>query len=57
MLELFVLYLLVGGVGIAFEGLLGNVFKQRWEFYTITFSLFVVMAFPGFVFRYLLRRA
>ena len=57
MLELFVLYLLVGGVGIAFEGLLGNVFKQRWEFYTITFSLFVVMAFPGFVIRYLLRRA
>jgi hypothetical protein len=37
--------------------LIGNVFTQRWEFYAITLSLFVVMAFPGFVFRYLLRRA
>ncbi len=56
-LELLVLYCLVGTVGIAFERLIGNVFTQRWEFYAITFSLFVVMAFPGFVFRYLLRRA
>ena len=56
-LELFVLYCLVGTVGIVFERLIGNVFTQRWEFYAITLSLFVVMAFPGFVFRYLLRRA
>jgi uncharacterized membrane protein len=56
-LELLVLYFVVGTVGIAFERLIGNVFTQRWEFYAITLSLFVVMAFPGFVFRYLLRRA
>ncbi len=56
-LELLVLYFMVGTVGIAFERLIGNVFTQRWEFYAITLSLFVVMAFPGFVFRYLLRRA
>lgn len=56
-LELLVLYVVVGTVGIAFERLIGNVFTQRWEFYAITLSLFVVMAFPGFVFRYLLRRA
>ncbi|MEI8400101.1 MAG: DUF2818 family protein [Alcaligenaceae bacterium] len=55
--ELLVLYCLVGTVGIAFERVIGNVFSQRWEFYAITFSLFVVMAFPGFVYRYLLRRA
>jgi hypothetical protein len=55
--ELLVLYCVVGAVGIAFERLIGNVFTQRWEFYAITLSLFVVMAFPGFVFRYLLRRA
>ena len=55
--ELLVLYVVVGTVGIAFERLIGNVFTQRWEFYAITLSLFVVMAFPGFVFRYLLRRA
>ena len=54
--ELLVLYFVVGTVGIAFERLIGNVFTQRWEFYAITLSLFVVMAFPGFVFRYLLRR-
>jgi hypothetical protein len=56
-LELFAFYLLIGALGIAFERWIGNVFAQRWEFYAITFSLFVVMAFPGFVFRYLLRRA
>ena len=55
-LELVLLYLLVGALGIAFERLIGNVFSQRWEFYAITLSLFVVMAFPGFVYRYLLRR-
>ena len=55
-LELLILYLLVGTLGGAFERLIGNVFSQRWEFYAITFSLFVVMAFPGFVYRYLLRR-
>ena len=55
-LELVILYLLVGTLGVAFERLIGNVFSQRWEFYAITFSLFVVMAFPGFVYRYLLRR-
>lgn len=56
-LELLVLYFVVGALGIAFERLIGNVFTQRWEFYAITLSLFIVMAFPGFVFRYLLRRA
>lgn len=56
-LELFALYLLIGALGIAFERWIGNVFTQRWEFYAISFSLFVVMAFPGFVYRYLLRRA
>ncbi|MEI6836938.1 MAG: DUF2818 family protein [Alcaligenaceae bacterium] len=55
-LELVLLYFLVGTLGVAFERLIGNVFSQRWEFYAITFSLFVVMAFPGFVYRYLLRR-
>jgi hypothetical protein len=44
-LELLALYVLVGALGIAFERWIGNVFTQRWEFYAITFSLFVVMAF------------
>jgi hypothetical protein len=56
-LELLVLYGLVGLLAYFFESTIGNPFKQRWEFYAITFSLFVVLAFPGFVVRYLLRRS
>lgn len=56
LIELVVLYALVGLLGYLFESALGNPFKQRWEFYAITFSLFVVLAFPGFVIRYLMRR-
>ena len=57
LIELLVLYGLVGSLGYLFESTLGNPFKQRWEFYAITFSLFVVLAFPGFVIRYLMRRS
>jgi hypothetical protein len=57
LIELLVLYGLVGLLGYLFENTLGNPFKQRWEFYAITFSLFVVLAFPGFVIRYLMRRS
>jgi hypothetical protein len=56
LIELVALYGLVGLLGYLFESTLGNPFKQRWEFYAITFSLFVVLAFPGFVIRYLMRR-
>ncbi|MET0981115.1 MAG: DUF2818 family protein [Telluria sp.] len=56
LLELLVLYFLVGAVAYALESRIGNVFAQRWEFYAITGCLFVVLAFPGFVFRYLRKR-
>ncbi|TEA78571.1 DUF2818 family protein [Allopusillimonas ginsengisoli] len=56
MIELFVFYLLVGTMGFAFEASIGNPFAQTWEFYAITLSLFLVLGYPGFVFRYLLRR-
>ena len=55
LIEVFVLYLLVGVVGMAFETQLGNPFPQGWEFYAVTLCLYVVLAFPGFVFRYLLK--
>ena len=29
---------------------------QGWEFYAITGTLFVTLAFPGFIYRYLVRR-
>jgi hypothetical protein len=51
--ELLVLYGLTGLVAWALESAIGNVFPQRWEFYAITVCLFLVLAFPGFVWRYL----
>jgi Protein of unknown function (DUF2818) len=55
--ELFVYYLLALGAGLLLESSLGPIYPQRWEFYGITLLFFVVMAFPGFVYRYLYRRA
>lgn len=55
-LELIALYLLIGVVGMTLERMIGNVFAQKWEFFATTFTLFLVMAFPGFVVRYLLKR-
>jgi hypothetical protein len=51
--ELIVLYFIVGGLAYLLESRIGNVFRQNWEFYAITGCLFLVLAFPGFVFRYL----
>jgi hypothetical protein len=56
LLELLVLYFLVGLVGYLLESRIGNVFAQGWEFYAVTACLFLVLAFPGFVFRYLRKR-
>ena len=53
LLELLVLYFVVLGAAYLLEARMGNVFPQRWEFYAITICLFLVLAFPGFVFRYL----
>lgn len=54
--ELVVLYFLVGGVGLWLEQRAGQIAPQNWEFYAITATLFVTLAFPGFVFRYLTKR-
>lgn len=54
--ELIVLYFLVFGVAHLLEARIGNVFPQRWEFYAITLCLFVVLGYPGFVYRYLRKR-
>jgi len=53
LLELTVLYLLLGGFARALESRLGQVYPQSWEFYAVTACLFVVLAYPGFVWRYL----
>ena len=54
--ELIVLYFIVGALGFMLEARAGNRFDQGWQFYAITFSLFVVLAFPGFTFQYLVKR-
>ncbi len=53
LLELIVLYFVVGSLGFLLESNAGNRFDQRWEFFAITACLFIVFAFPGFVYRYL----
>lgn len=53
LLELAVLYFLVLGIAWLMEARIGNAFPQRWEFYAITVCLFLVAAYPGFVYRYL----
>ncbi len=56
LLELVLCYFLVGGIGLALEQRAGQIAPQGWEFYAITAALFLTLAFPGFVYQYLLRR-
>lgn len=56
LIELLVFYGLVGVLGFALEANLGNRFTQGWEFYAITMCLFLVLGYPGFVWRYLMKR-
>lgn len=56
LLELILLYFVVGGVAWLLQRKIGAVHPQNWEFYAITVSLFVVLSYPGFVYRYLWRR-
>jgi hypothetical protein len=53
--ELVFLYFVAGGIGLLFESRVGQVSPQGWEFYAITGALFIVLAFPGFTWRYLLK--
>ena len=56
LLELVLLYLLVGGIGLALEHNAGQIAPQGWEFYAVTATMFLTLAFPGFVYRYLMHR-
>jgi hypothetical protein len=57
LLELIALYFVVGGVGMLLEQRLGQIAPQKWEFYAITATAFITFAFPGFVWRYLLKHS
>lgn len=54
--ELVVLYFLVGVLGLVLEQYAGQIAPQGWEFYATTGALFLTLAFPGFVYRYLYHR-
>ena len=47
---------IVIGIGMAMERALGQNQAQGWEFYAVTAALFLTLAFPGFVYRYLVHR-
>jgi hypothetical protein len=55
LLEMLVWYCLVGVFSYFLEQMIGNVFPKRWEFFAITICLFLVAAFPGFIWRFLLK--
>ncbi|MCD2513601.1 DUF2818 family protein [Comamonas endophytica] len=55
LLEMLLLYFLVGGLARLLEQRVGQIAPQGWEFYAITATLFLTLGFPGFVYRYLLR--
>ena len=56
MAEMLVLYFVVGGIGLLLEKRAGQIAPQGWEFYAVTGTLFITLAFPGFIYRYLVRR-
>lgn len=57
LLELVVLYFVSGALAYLVESrVMGQVARQHWEFYAITVCLFLVFAFPGFIYRYFWRR-
>lgn len=55
LLELVLMGALTVGLGFAIEARLGQIAPQRWEFYAALGCLFLTLAFPGFVWRYLRR--
>jgi hypothetical protein len=55
LLELVIFYFIAGGLGMLLENRAGQNAPQGWEFYAITGALFITLAFPGFIYRYLLK--
>lgn len=52
--ELLSSYFLTLGLAYLIErSVIGQVWKQGWEFYAVTLALFIVLSFPGFIYRML----
>lgn len=54
-LELVLCYLLILALARLLEARAGEIYRQGWEFYAVTVSIFLLLGFPGFVYRYLRR--
>ena len=55
LVELVLLYIVVGGIGMLLERRAGQIAPQGWEFFAVTGALFLTLAFPGFIWRYLFK--
>ena len=51
--EWFVLFFVMGGFAYMIEfTAMGNIAPQEWEFYDVNLFLFMIFAFPGFIYRF-----
>ena len=56
LLEVVLMYFLTGFVALGLERkITGEIHQQDWEFYAVTFFVFLVFSCPGFIYRYQLR--
>lgn len=54
LLEVVILYFVTGGIALFTElQVIGHIQSQAWEFYAVTFFLFLVFSFPGMIFKVL----
>lgn len=54
--EWFSYFLIMGALALGLEyTAMGNIAPQNWEFYIINLFLFMIFAFPGFIYRYSLK--
>ena len=54
--EWFVLYFGCGVLAGRLEGWFGPAHDQHWQFYAVTFFVFLIFSLPGFVMKYLWQR-
>ncbi len=53
LLEWLLMYFVVGLIALGLEQMLhGAPHRQDWEFYAVNLFLFLVLALPGFIYRY-----
>jgi len=56
-IEWFTYFMLMGVISYLLEEkVMGHVKTQEWEFYAINLFMFAIFSFPGFIYRYNLKR-